>query len=333
VTPGFAGYEVFRGQLLERRDRLLAAASRLPDETALLHLLGAVDTALERIEKGTYGLCESCQEPIETDRLLADPLICFCLDHLNEPERRELERDLELAARIQANLLPDKYLRTPKWHATYFYKSAGPVSGDYCDVVARDASGAVTVLVGDVSGKGVAASLLMSHLHAIVRTLLDTGVSAAQLMQRANQLFCRHVPASQFATLVCAHAGESGEVEIVNAGHCPALLLSASSVTAFEASGLPLGMFSDAEYQSQTLHLAPGDCLLLHTDGLVEAVNGSGAEYGNDRIRETVSRLPGQPPGDIVRLAIEDLEAFLQGEPLQDDVTILVLRRSGELLT
>src|SRR6202035_367833 len=100
-----------------------------------LRLLEDVEVAIRQIEKGTYGICDVCHEPVEKDRLIADPLVRLCLDHLTTEEQRALERDLELAARVQRGLLPPADVRHRDWRIHYFYRPAGVVSVDYCDLI------------------------------------------------------------------------------------------------------------------------------------------------------------------------------------------------------
>src|SRR5512135_1400362 len=154
-------YPLVRDQLLDRRQRLEAALRELDDPEPLHGLLREVDAALERIEKGTYGLCAVCHGAIEADRLEADPLLCNCIDHLTPGEQRALEQDLDLSGRVQAGLLPARELTHDGWEIAYHYEPLGAVSGDYCDVQTAERGG-LLVLVGDVVGKGVSASLLMS---------------------------------------------------------------------------------------------------------------------------------------------------------------------------
>ncbi len=243
-TPNVnAESNVFQSELLLRRDRLERAVSRNRDDAHLVHLLSEVDAALQRIEEGTYGLCETCGGEIEHDRLLADPLVRYCLEDLTPAEQRALQQDLQLAAEIQRGLLPPRDLRTKGWEVAHHFAPLGAVSGDYCDVVLPDGGGTSYFLVGDVSGKGVAASILMSNLHATFRTLLATGLPIDALMEQANRLFCESTIASQYATLICVKASADGDVEIANAGHCPALATSGGRTFVMPSGGLPLGMF------------------------------------------------------------------------------------------
>src|SRR2546425_172054 len=126
---------VMREQLVQRRERVATAISSAGPDPQLTALLQEVDTALQRFESGTYGLCEVCHDTVEADRLIANPLERFCLDHLNANERRALEDDLNLASQVQLGLLPDHGLRFDGWRFDYCYEPAGPVSGDYVDIV------------------------------------------------------------------------------------------------------------------------------------------------------------------------------------------------------
>lgn len=172
---------------------------------------------------GTFGLCATCHDAIEPDRLLADPLTQFCLDHLTPVEQRALQQDLELASRIQRELLPKPDTRFDGWEIAYHYQPAGPVSGDYCDLIPGDAD-QVYFLIGDVAGKGVAAAMLMSHLSAMLRTLITVGLPLSQLMERASRVFCESTLPTHYATLVCGRAYRGARLTCFRGGSaaCPA---------------------------------------------------------------------------------------------------------------
>ncbi len=258
-----------RSELVKRLERLQSALSSPGADASLTQLLSEVDSALHQMDNGTYGLCEECHETIEADRLLADPLVRFCLDHLTSEQRRALEGDLGLAARIQRGLLPRPEIRAAGWEARYHYEPLGLVSGDYCDLI--EADGALNFVVGDVAGKGVAASMLMSHLHATFRSLIGVGLSLAKMLEAANRVFCESTMAGQYATLVFGRAAASGEVELVSAGHCPVLVARGQAVEQLDATGVPLGMFCNSHYCSHRTRLEPGNRLVLYTDGLSES--------------------------------------------------------------
>jgi len=319
-----------RDQLLVRRERLESAARAATPPEAIVRLLDEVDSALARMEAGTYGLCDSCHDPIERDRLLADPLVKLCLDHLNSQQRRELEEDLQLASELQRELLPEANLRFGGWTASYHYQPLGLVSGDYCDfLVSENDSENIVFAVGDVAGKGVAASLLMSQLHAILRTLTPTALAPHALVERAGRIFCEATMSNFFATLIYGRADSAGCVELCNAGHCPALLVRQGNVTRLEATGVPLGMFAEGTYATQQLRMIPGDTLFLYTDGVSEARSTADEEYGEHRLMNLLQQHQSLPPEALIRAGLEDLRAFRSGQPLLDDLTVLALQRTS----
>jgi sigma-B regulation protein RsbU (phosphoserine phosphatase) len=311
-------------QLEERKRRLEAAIALAPQKNSLAGLLREVDSALERMTKGSYGLCEECHESIEQDRLLADPLVCYCLDHLSASQRTALQRDLELASQLQRNLLPQLNLQTDGWETSYHYAPVGPVSGDYCDLIPSD--GQLFFVLGDVSGKGVAASMLMAQLHALFRSLTSMDLPLGQIVRQANRVFCESALAGQYATLVCGQAKPGGEVEIHNAGHWPAIVVGRGGVLRVESTGLPLGMFHEFDFSATRLHLEAGDMLFLYTDGLSEARSGEN-EYGVDRVTHLVRQQAARRPAELIAACLEDLRAFTDG-PALDDLTLLAIQRT-----
>jgi len=320
--------EFLRTQLEQRRQRLQIALAASPETGALAQLLQEVDAALGRMEKGSYGICETCHDSIEKERLIADPLVRFCLDHLTTEEQRLLEEDLQLAARIQRGLLPPQDLRVAGWQVHYHYEPAGPVSGDYCDLIhSEDKNGDLYFLLGDVSGKGVSASLLMSQLHAMFRTLTSVGLPLGELVGLANRVFCESNMAGQYATLVCGRASWSGEVELANAGHLPALRVRRGEVLQLDATGLPLGMFCNGQHGVKRLNLEKGDSLFLYTDGLSETRDRSGAEYGVERLARFAAQQSTLPPDAFIASCLKAAKAHSAGAPQGDDLTLMVLRR------
>ena len=184
-----------------------------------------------------------------------------------------------------AYLLPQKGLRVGCWETSYHFAPVGAVSGDYCDLIPSD--GSLLFLFGDVSGKGVAASMLMAQLHALFRSLTGMSLPLGEIVTYVNRFFCECALAGQYATLVCGLAKPTGEVEIHNAGHCPAIVVGRGGVSCIEPNGLPLGMFLETEFSATPVQLEAGDTLFLYTDGLSEASNESG-EYGVDRVMTLV---------------------------------------------
>lgn len=318
--------DVLRNQILSRRERLQAAMGMSRESARMTALLQEIDAVLDKVDHGSFGLCEHCHGPIEHERLLADPLCCTCLDCMSEPQKRALEQDLELAGRIQSGLLP-KATRVDGWEVCFHYRAAGPVSGDYCDLIVDENSARMMFLVGDVAGKGVAASLLMAHLHAMFRSLALFTEPVSDLVRKANRILSETTLASHYATLACGCAQPAGEVTVCNAGHCPPLLVTAAGGRELEPTGLPLGLFATAEYTCHSVSLAPGDLLALYTDGLSEAEDAGGGQYGADRLCGVLCRLRALPAEELMSACIEDVTRFCGRAPGADDVTLMLLRR------
>jgi len=308
-----------REQLLDRREKLNTVLSRTPASPHLHSLLDQVDAALERIEEGSFGICEYCHDSIEADRLACDPLIRFCIDHLSREERTELEADLVLAARMQTGLLPPRDQKSGEWEIAHHYQPRGAVS--------ECPAGELFVLLGDASGKGVAASLLMTQLHAMFRSLVHCGISLKELMERANRILCEGNGGRAFATLVCARISPSGLVEIANAGHCPPLVARSSGISRIETSSLPLGMFTDVEYSVECAQLEPGETLLFYTDGVTETAHRD-EEYGQGRLEQLLDNCRSTDLRSLLDCCIEELSQFRGAGQATDDITLMAVRRS-----
>jgi len=322
-----AAYTI-RPQLLERRERLQAASGSVSDDY-LNGLLAEVDAALAKVEVGRYGLCETCNDPIENDRLETNPHCRFCLDHLDERERAHHQQDLDMATQIQFQLLP-KNLTLDRWETQYRYEPVGAVGGDYCEVslLGDSASGTQSLFfaVGDVAGKGVAASLLMMHLSAIFRSLLSMNLSLAEIVSRANRLFCESTGPAHYATLVCGRTTSDG-IEICNAGHCPPILLRNQGTEQVDSNGLPLGLFSGAQYTVTQYAPHAGESLVLYSDGITEATNVSGDDYQHERLIRSLRERCDLGAHAMCDAVLEDLSRFRATTPASDDVTLLIVRR------
>jgi sigma-B regulation protein RsbU (phosphoserine phosphatase) len=323
--------DVLRRQLEDRRARLAGAIEREGPDADLVRLLRQVDSALGRIGTADYARCVVCDGHVDEQDLRLNPLMEYCLCGLSPEQQQALQHDLGLARRIQAALLPDPDLAAGGWEASYRYEPAGVVSGDYCDLWQRpDGDDGVYFAVGDVSGKGIAASLLMAHLQASFRSLVGAGVPLADLAGRVNrQLLEASIP-SHYATLAFGRAGADGALEVVNAGHCPPLVVRGDGIEKIESTGFPLGLLQDRPWEVAHARLVAGEALVLYTDGLTEARLASGEEYGEARVADALTRRAnGHPPRGIVREVRADLSDFLGGTARADDLTVLALRRAA----
>ncbi len=316
-----------RDQLVDRRRRLEDAITDLGEAPDLVRLLREVDSALGRLGSGSFGTCLVCHTEVGDELLAANPMTQYCLCDLTRDQQIALQHDLDLASEVQLALLPKQDLHFAGWEVHFRYIPAGPVSGDYCDVV-TGGDDTLYFLLGDVSGKGVAASLFMARLNALFRSLLETRPPVPEVVDKANRLLVESTIASHYATLVCAKSDASGRIELCNAGHCSPLLMRGNEVTDVGSQGLPLGMFGNEPYQTRSLQLDPGNLLFLYSDGLSEARDVHDREYGTDRIEQILLDNSGVSARRLAAAVLSDVGSFTAGAPQHDDVTVMAVRRT-----
>ena len=222
-------------------------------------------------------------------------------------------------------MLPPANVEIAGWDIAYHYRPAGVVSGDYCDLIGFG-DGGLHFLIADVSGKGIAAALLSTNLRAVFRALIPMGLSMEKMLAQASRLFCDSTLPTQYATLVAGRVSAAGELEIVNAGHLPVLLTGDSGTRVFESTDLPFGMFCDQQFTACKARLKPGETLVLYTDGISEAQNHAGEEYGLEALRSVVEGPPRVCPDILVRACREHLDGFRAGHERTDDETLLAIQ-------
>jgi phosphoserine phosphatase RsbU/P len=327
ATMESAFEQAAREQLVASLERLESFLQKQPSEQ-LTHMVEQVDQALERIDNGQFGECTVCHESVEPDRLLRDPIISVCLGCLSPQQQRALEYDLQLAAQIHNGSLPSADLTIPGWEVAYHYRPAGVIGGDYFDVLS-DGKGGTYFLIADVAGKGVSAAMLTANLRAVFRALVPLGLAVDQLLSHANRLFCESKLPMQYATVIFGHASAGGKLQLVNAGHLPALLVSGSQVSLLESSCIPLGMFTDQQFTAAKMDLRMGDMLVLFTDGISEAQNANGVEYGVPKLQALIQESVTQCPGVLVKTCRECLESFRGATERADDETLLAIQYIG----
>ncbi|HEY0794414.1 MAG TPA: PP2C family protein-serine/threonine phosphatase [Acidisarcina sp.] len=246
-------------------------------------------------------------------------------------EDAEIRAQLDLAAQVQLGLLPQPHRRLAGWETAFSYQAAGHISGDYLDLI-EHGQDAFYFILGDVSGKGIAASLLMSHLHASLRVLLASHNSLEEVVRETSRLFCHSSLPAQFATLAIGHATNAGDVKLVNAGHTPVMLARQGGVDVFSSTGMPLGMFCATDFAATQFVAEPDHSLFLYSDGVTEAEGPDGSEYGADRVQQKLADLAGRRPEDIIVAMKSDLESFVAAPELADDRSMLALRFVGSEL-
>jgi phosphoserine phosphatase RsbU/P len=240
-----------------------------------------------------------------------------------------LQAQLELARQVQLRLLPDRRCCLSDWEVAFSYESAGFVSGDYVDLIPAG-SDAFYFALGDVSGKGVAASMLMSHLHATLRTLLPSNRTIEEVVTTASSTFCQSALPAQFATLVLGKADRNGNVELVNAGHNAVLLVEGAEVDVIAAASLPLGMFCSTEFASVKRRVSPESTLFLYSDGITESTDEAGNEFDQNRVAEALLASRDRLPPELLETIQRAIIGFTNGAQPSDDRTMLALRWSAK---
>lgn len=249
-----------------------------------------------------------------------------------ELRTQALERDLSIATRIQSALLPEKLPEIPGYELAAHYVSAKEVGGDYYDFIklGDDRYGFV---VADVSGKGIPGSLVMTMTRSLVRMAARVHPRVSDLLTRVNSSLTRDMTRGMFVTLIYIDFTPSdGKVRIARAGHNPAYLYQAAQGTIGQLapSGIALGMdakvFPD-QLQVGEFTLAPGDFLVLYTDGIIEAMDPDANEYTPERFAAVLEAVPEHDAETIVATVVADLADHTMGAEPSDDVTLLVLKR------
>jgi len=199
--------------------------------------------------------------------------------------------------------------------------SCKEIGGDFFDVV--NTEDGLAVVLADVSGKGVSAAVLASTLQGMVYAHLNAGMPLTDIMTSVNRFFTQKHLGEKYATVIITKIHKDGELEYVNCGHVPPLLVSGSQVTRPQHGNLPVGLLADAQYESDHVHLKPGDRFILVTDGVTEAENALGEFYDNERLEAVAAQSP------TLEGIFASVSAFCAGNPLGDDCTVVELLYTG----
>ena len=246
--------------------------------------------------------------------------------------KEAMEQDLEMAKVVQAALVREGTVEMGVFSACARMTPAQRVGGDFVDVT-EPAPGRRCLVVGDVSGKGVAAALFMAASQAAIKAAFTECDGIDDVTSAANDRVCRQNPMGLFVTAVLALVDpEQGAVEYVCAGHEPAYLIGSDDVCRSlpVTGGLAMGVMEEFPYASRRQVLRPGETLFLYTDGLTDAVNASGELFGKDRLEAALVGTADRTPSEVVHHAWKEIGAFSAGMPAADDMTCLVLRRHSE---
>jgi sigma-B regulation protein RsbU (phosphoserine phosphatase) len=285
------------------------------------------DEALRHLQQGDFGVCEVCQGEVDTELLELDFTACVCLEHLSAAEQRLLERDLELAAKVQQHLLPQSLPRVPGLQLAALTRPAQIVGGDYFDFYAYP-DGDLGLVVADVMGKGLSSSLLMSSLQASLRILGPEQPAVERLATRLNELFRYNLRVVRFISMLLLRIEPgSRRVHYCNAGHNPALWRRANGeLTWLAPTGPALGLTVAGSYRAAEIQAGEGDLLLCYTDGLTEATHPARGEFGTERLAAFLAGHAGASVEALLAGLRDEAQAFAGG--FQDDVTLVAVKFS-----
>jgi len=242
--------------------------------------------------------------------------------------RHELARkeaELNFALEVQQALFPKQFPADGGLEFSAACVPARGIGGDYYDVLQRR-DGRVAFTIADISGKGISAAILMSNVHAVLRTLHDAGLPADELCSRLNRQLHRVTEGTRFATVFYAEWSERDcSLTYVNAGHPAPIMLGTCSGQQLLAGGPPLGIFPGTEFEVGQLVLQPGDTMVLYSDGITEAGESAEREFGVGRLEAIVKRHAEEPLDEIRQHVLRAVRDW-SGEELEDDMTLLLIR-------
>lgn len=243
-------------------------------------------------------------------------------------EQERFERELQLAREIQQRFQPTAPPTVPGFELQGISFPSYQIGGDYYDFILCD-DGRLVVALGDVSGKGTSAALLMSSLHAAVHAQVASCRPITESIGAVNRYLADNTPANRFVTLFYAELDPvTGSLSFINAGHNPPLIAHDSgTMEQLGAGGLPLGIMPDFDYREGRTQLRPGDVLVAYSDGVTEQTNPKGEEFGAARLQEVIAQNLDRSAAGIRDKIEAALSAFAQGTPAVDDITLLIVKR------
>jgi phosphoserine phosphatase RsbU/P len=245
--------------------------------------------------------------------------------HRQALEKQAMERELELAATIQREILPRAIVPPDGFDLDVWTRPARQLGGDYHAFMATES--AASLCVADVAGKSTPAAILVSACHAALQLLFDEGRELGDIAKELNRHIHRWSSHNKFITMVLATIDREKQVLLyVNAGHNPAYLVHDGTVQPLRSHGLPIGMMAGTEYETMSAAFPPGSLLVIYSDGITEAVDGADEEYGDDRLVEVIAEHAMLPCLRLREKIIESVDSFVAGHPQTDDQTIALVR-------
>jgi serine phosphatase RsbU (regulator of sigma subunit) len=304
----------------------------LPEEGERRPLLLPVLGENGRLQGGIYTLLnEETANSLPALQALASQLgaaVHRAISYEQLISSEKMARELEIAGKIQASFLPKERPHLPGWDIAVTLIPARQTSGDFYDFVELG-NGRVGLIVADVADKGTGAALYMALSRTLIRTYaLQFPDEPERALQAANERILADTQSDQFVTVFYGVLdGASGCLTYANAGHNPGLIIG-EQVQELGNTGIPLGMFEGMSWQKAQVQLSPGHLMLLYTDGIPEATNGSHEEFGDERLQQIATAYVGQPATAVQTALVDAVQAFAGDAPQSDDITLLLATRT-----
>jgi serine phosphatase RsbU (regulator of sigma subunit) len=310
--------------------RIVFAAALALALIGLINLLRGV--GVNEIAVLPFGLSVGIPGPVfarGTWSLLFAFVLMNLLVLLEVADRLSLKNDLEIARDIQQAMLPSGVYTAPGVETVGMSRPANTVGGDFFDILPLD-DGRLIITLGDVAGKGSPAALLMALLLAMLRTLVDEKLEAADLVTRLNVQVCRHAPGTRFITLFYGvYQPLTGELTYVSAGHTPPLVLRGDGrCERLTEGGIALGMFDHSTYSTGRVEIQPDELIAVYSDGITEAENPRGVPFDEAGLETALKNNHRQALSAVGTAVVRAVELYTVDTRLQDDLTILLLRRT-----
>jgi sigma-B regulation protein RsbU (phosphoserine phosphatase) len=243
-------------------------------------------------------------------------------------EKEKMEKELDLAAKIQKDFLPKKEPEIEEYEVSGRNIPCYQVGGDYYDYISLD-NDRIGIAIGDVSGKGVGASLLMASLRASLHSEVSKDTTIQDMACRLNDFVNKSSAINSFITFFFLELDKNrGDFKYVNAGHNPPLFVDKKGkIHCLESCGLSLGMFPSVSYEWKKGHLDPGEMIVLYTDGITESRNKENEEFGDDGLKKFIKTQRKCVPSEIMDKLFKHLNKFISGTERMDDMTAVIIKR------
>jgi sigma-B regulation protein RsbU (phosphoserine phosphatase) len=241
-------------------------------------------------------------------------------------DKRRIDAEVRTAREVQAALIPETFRSTPAFEIAGTCVPCNELGGDYVDQFELG-DGRSLLVVADVCGKGIAASLLAATLQGALAAQVGTVQGLDQLAARLNRVHARLAPTGKFVTMALVALGDHGAVELVDAGHCPLLHVHSGGVMPVATDGIALGIVDDAEYRVREVTAAVDDLLVLYTDGVIECEGPARELFGEQRLQAVLAGMRGRPAREVLDAINQAVTAFRRDAPVSDDCSVIVLRR------